>query len=244
MREYVLAAEAALKDCARRGRRGLFVGGTALYLRALTHGLLEDSRFDPELRAKLNERARVEPPGVLHSELAQVDPASASRIHPNDARRIVRGLEHFALTGEPLSASQSHWGAEAAEHAGRPRRMIGLGPPRSLLAGRIEARVRGMLEAGWIEEVRELFEADRLGETAIAALGTPEILEHLAGRLSREELVTRISSRPRRFVRAQETWLKRYPEIRWVPASTWELPEKERANAQLAFALESWSDLA
>lgn len=240
---YLTAAEGVLADCARRSVRGLFVGGTALYLRALTQGLLSQSRFDPTLREELTKRAEQAGPAELHGELARVDPASAERIHPNDAKRIIRGLEHFAVTGTPLSMSQTQWHAGAAEDSGRPRRIIGLGPPRALLAVRIEARVRAMLAAGWVEEVRALADSGRLGPTAMAALGTPQILEHLAGRLSAEELVERISGRTRRFVRHQQTWLRRFPEIEWVPESIWELPESKRANAQLAFARECWSDL-
>src|SRR5205085_12512600 len=105
---------------------------------------------------------------ALHSRLAAVDPTSASRLHPNDLRRIVRALEIWELTGRPISAWQQQWQAPAAS----PPRCLWIDRPRAELYARINARVQQMIDAGWLDEARSLLSLPRpLSREARQALG-------------------------------------------------------------------------
>ncbi|MEM7308626.1 MAG: tRNA (adenosine(37)-N6)-dimethylallyltransferase MiaA [Planctomycetota bacterium] len=223
-----------LEDAARawhavreRGRPALFVGGTGLYLKALTHGLFEGAPHDPELREDLNLRAAAEGSPALHAELSAVDPAAAARIHPNDAKRVVRGLEVFRGSGRRLSELQEEW-KRAAD--GRPRTVVGVTPAPERLEQRIRARTRAMLAAGWIDEVRALLAAGGFGPTSAQALGYPEIRAHLAGELDAAELEAAIALRTRQFARRQRTWFRSFPETVWVDPE----PDREAVNAKRA----------
>lgn len=218
---YLADARRAVADVRARGRRPLFVGGTAFYYRALVQGLFEGPPVDHELRARIEARAEAEGLAALHRELRRIDPDSATRIHPNDRKRVVRALEVFEQTGDPLSVQQREWGwSEGRPPPGRARRVVALRRPAAELEERIRARTAEMLAAGWIDEVRALRDGPGFGPTSIQALGYSEVLLHLDGELDRDELRERIALRTRQFARRQRTWFRRFPEIRWIdPAS-------------------------
>jgi tRNA dimethylallyltransferase len=231
---YLELAQAAERDLAARGRRGLYVGGTAFYLRALTHGLFEGPPHDPELRARLELRAAEQGLTALHADLARIDPESARRLHANDRKRVLRALEVFEQSGRPLSEWQRQWRLAGAEAPGRPRVLLGLEPPD--LEGRFRPRVEAMLRAGWLAEVAALEAQGAFGPTASMALGYPLARAHLAGQLSLAELLEGTALATRQFARSQRTWLRRYPEIRWAPASCY---PAGRADPQ---ALLAWAE--
>jgi tRNA dimethylallyltransferase len=216
---YVADAHAALARARAAGRRALFVGGTGLYLQALVRGIFGGPPTDLALRQGLRERARVEGSAALHAELARVDPPSAARIHPNDERRILRGLEVLAQTGRRLSDWQREWGWHGAEPRARAARILGLALSAPEHAERIRARIHTMLEQGWVEEARAIRASCGFGPTAIQALGYREVLELADGRLARTECEERIVQLTRRFVRRQRTWFRAFPGIRWIDPS-------------------------
>ncbi|MFQ5491504.1 MAG: tRNA (adenosine(37)-N6)-dimethylallyltransferase MiaA, partial [Phycisphaerae bacterium] len=148
-------AEAAIADAARRGCPILAVGGTALYIKALSEGMFDGPAADPELRSKLMDRAQREGLGVLHAELSAVDAQAGERIHPNDLRRIVRALEVFELTGQPISTLQTQWDQQRTV---RPCAWIGLRRDREDQNRRTNARVKRMMELGLVEEVTRLLD--------------------------------------------------------------------------------------
>jgi tRNA dimethylallyltransferase len=209
---WLAAAEEARVRARARGLKPLFVGGTALYLKALTHGLFEGPSSDPEVRERLQRRADAEGSHVLHAELLRCDPVAAARIHPNDVKRIVRALEVFELTGEPISELQREWSRRPGEGA----RIVGLTMPREQLDARIAARVREMIAAGWIDEVARLEAAGGLGPQASAAVGYAPIAAYLRGERPREGLEIEIATATRRFARRQMTWYRSFPQIQWV----------------------------
>jgi tRNA dimethylallyltransferase len=212
-------ARACCRDLTARGRRVLFVGGTALYLKALLRGLFAGPAADDALRRRLEAEAG---PETLFARLAAVDPASAARLHPNDVRRVIRALEVHELTGRPLSAWQVQWDRPAQ---GPPHRCLCLDLPRAELYARIDARVRQMVADGLVEEVRALRRLSRpLSREAAQALGVSELADHLDGREGLEGAVARLQQRSRRFAKRQLTWFRSLPEC--VPAS-----------AELTFAL-------
>jgi tRNA dimethylallyltransferase len=211
---WVESADAAVADATARGRVAIVSGGTALYLKALLEGLFEGPAADERVRARLSAEAEAKGADALHRRLAQVDPAAAGRIHPNDLRRIIRALEVWELTGSPISALQTQWGRRRGRY--RPL-LVAIRRSPEDLDRRIEARVRRMVEAGLLEEMRRL--ADRPGGLALGprqALGYAEVLEHLAGRMAWEETLEAIRLHTRQFARAQMKWLRRFEGLVWL----------------------------
>ncbi len=196
-----------------RNRLPVAVGGTGLYLRALTQGLVEAPPADPELRSNLLDREEREGEGTLHRLLQEKDPVSALRLFPRDLVRIVRALEVYLLTGQTLSALQ-----QAHAFADRPfsTLKIGLAPNREELYRRIDLRVEAMFAAGLLEETRMLLEAGYSPELkAMGTLGCRESLAHLRGEISLEETVALIQRNTRRYAKRQLTWFRQDPEIIW-----------------------------
>jgi tRNA dimethylallyltransferase len=212
--QFVRAAESSAADIAARGRHVLCVGGTALYIKALTEGLFEGPSADPAIRERLKARAKTEGNPALHTELVRVDPVAAERIHPNDQRRIVRALEVHEITGQPISALQTQWDAERTRHRCH---FIGLRRSVEDQSRRTNGRVQRMIELGWVDEVRGLLaEPAPLSTTARQALGYAEIIRHLQGEISLADAVESIKISTRRFSKAQRTWFKRFRDVRWL----------------------------
>ncbi|HKE02290.1 MAG TPA: tRNA (adenosine(37)-N6)-dimethylallyltransferase MiaA [Planctomycetota bacterium] len=217
---YLEVAEAAEREIESRGRAPVFVGGTALYLKALTHGLFEGPPSDPELRRELTERAEREGAEALHGELQRIDPSAASRIHPRDRKRVIRALEVFTATGEKISELQREWTLSA----GFPRIAVGLRVPREELARRIGERVDRMLAAGLVDEVRAARERG-LSREAREAVGVKEAEAVLEGRLDFASARAEIVRRTRELARRQATWFRSFPEIVWVDADETRTPD-------------------
>ena len=192
-----------------RGRRALVVGGTGLYVQAVVDGLSLPGEW-PALKAELE----AERPEELHRRLTELDPLAASRIEPGNARRLVRALEVTLGSGRPFSSFGPGLGAYPPS---RRFRLAGVWLPRPVLAGRIEARYRQQLAAGFLDEVRRL--QARMSRTARQALGYKELLAHLAGEWTLDEAVAAAVSRTRQFARRQRSWFRRDPRITWLGAA-------------------------
>lgn len=208
--EWLADARRAIEGVFARGGTPIVVGGTHLYAKALLDGLFEGPAPDPALRAQLEARG----PQALREQLARVDPAAAQRIHPNDLRRTVRALEVFLQTGVPMSSHQQQWDTTPRDDVV----LIGLDWPVEALNRRINARVRGMLDAGLLDEVRGLHAAGRLGAQTREALGYKQLLAHLEGRAPLDNAIEQIKIQTRRFAKNQRTWLRR---LRLTPGSIW-----------------------
>ena len=205
---YVADATAVEADCRAREVQPVFCGGTAFYLQALLFGLPSGPEVDRQLRTRLNaeyERLGAE---AAHASLAGVDPALAARVHPNDKKRVVRGLEVFTQTGLPLSANEASWLPEAQR---RPARLVLLESDTDELDARIAARTRAMFAAGWPDEAARL--GDQLGATAAAALGYREALAVARGELALEAAIEQVTRATRQFARRQRTWLRRFQAL-------------------------------
>lgn len=212
--KFVELAEAAAADIAARGKEILVVGGTSLYIKALSEGLFEGPSADPEIRRRLHERAEREGRDILHGELAVVDREAADRIHPNDLRRIVRALEVYELTGRPISELQTQWDRERTRH---PCTFFGLQRSLEDQNHRTNMRVKRLIEAGWVDEVRNLLSETRpLSETARLAMGYPELMAHIRGEISLEDAVEKIKIATRQFAKSQRTWFKRFRATQWL----------------------------
>lgn len=196
-----------------RGAEPLVVGGTAFYLQALVFGLPEQPPVDAELRARLLAEYDAEGPAATHARLAAVDPALAARLHPNDKKRVVRGLEVFAQTGAPASSREAAWDRAAIT---RPVRLARLEPDPETLDARIRARTEAMFAAGWPAEAAAL--EPRLGPTARGVLGYREAAAAARGELSEVDAIERIAQLTRQFARRQRTWLRRFDKLGLVRA--------------------------
>jgi tRNA dimethylallyltransferase len=210
--DFVAAARAALDDIEARSAQAVLVAGTGLYLRALTDPMDVPGQW-PAVKASLLARVEAVGPQVLHHELAALDPAAASKMEPQNARRIVRALEVVLGSGRPFSS----FGPGLDQFPPVAFRQVGLRWPRVLLAERIEQRVHRMMSAGLLAEVEGLQSASRpLSRTARQALGYKELIDHLEGLCSLDEAVGTIVLRTRQFAVRQERWFRRDPRVRWV----------------------------
>ncbi len=194
-----------IETIAARGRTPIVVGGTGLYFKALTQGLADIPAADPEIRAALRARAETEGVAALHAELAARDPATATRLEPNDGSRILRALEVLAATGESISALQANTKPVLARDrwAG-----IALTPARDALYSAIDRRFEAMLSAGALDEVRAF--AARTLDPALPAMkahGAPALMAHLRGEISLSEAAAIGKRDTRRYAKRQFTWI-------------------------------------
>ncbi len=232
---FIEYAEDAVERIGAAGGIPLAVGGTNLYIQALRKGLFEAPAPPPELRAELQARARDEGAPALHGELATVDPDAAARIHPNDAKRVVRALEVYRATGTPITELQRQWDQAPPK---RDLVMIGLRRGKDDRNARVNARAKRMLEMGLRDEVAALVaEPGGLSRQASQAVGYAEMIDHLRGRCSLEEAFERIKINTRRLARKQRTWQRRWPEVRWFDCAPDEPVERiaDRIEGEVAF---------
>ena len=216
---WLQQAEQCCREIESRGKRILLVGGTPLYLKALLRGLFDGPPADPELRQRLTQEGERDGDRALHRRLAEVDPVSASRLHPHDVRRVVRALEVWEITGRPISAWQKQWTShdEPMTENGDLRlgRCLWLDVPRNELYARINDRVRRMITEGWLEEAANLQRLSRpLSREAGQALGYKELFAHLDGKTDLEETIELIQTRSRNFAKRQISWFRHIPECR------------------------------
>jgi len=209
---FLERAAGLVKEIHARGRKVLFLGGTAFYLHCLVKGLFSAPPPSPALREELLAESRERGADYLHGRLRGADPASAAVIHPGDVKRIVRALEVIQLTGRPLSWLKAHRTVRLV-----PNRVeiAGLRQPADLLAERIRGRTAEMIRKGLVEEVRRIRESSGFGPEAARAIGYRETIAHLEGKITLDEAEEAINRNTLRFVKKQETWYRRFPRIRW-----------------------------
>ena len=222
--QYLQAAHQVAAEIRSRGRVVLFAGGTPLYLKALLRGLFIGPAADWVLRKKLLEEAEGKPPDYLHRRLAEVDPVAASKLHPHDTRRIIRALEVYLKTGQPISSLQKQFEqGRSAEEC----RVFVLWRSRDDLRRRIADRVAAMFAAGLVEEVKTLLARyGRLSRTASQALGYREVLEYLEGRRTLAETQLAVERHTWQFARRQMMWFRSLSECRFVPVGPEDSPEQ------------------
>jgi len=230
---FLEKALAAIEDIRGRGKTVVAVGGTALYIKALLYGLFEGPGGDEQIRAELRVQAQREGLARLHEALQQIDPEAAGRIDRNDAKRIIRALEVYQLTGKPISSFQKQFDAERPMHDWI---ILGLRREKAEESRRMNARVKKMIEQGLVEEVRSLVAEEKpLSKQARCAIGYAEIIEHLEGRLGLEDAIEEIKKNTRRLAKGQRTWFKTFKGVRWIDVGPEETAESviERAKREL-----------
>ncbi len=215
--EYKRQVERAIADICSRGKVPLVVGGTGLYVNALTYPLQFTSvPGNPLVRERLQLEEQ-EHPGSLYSRLQQKDPVSAARLHPNDLKRVIRALEVLEVSGQPLSSFGADFENKAQQEIAYHVTQIGLTMDRTLLYQRIEQRVDEMMKAGLLEETQKLNDAGYAHTLpALQGLGYKQLLRHLRGETTLAEAVEEIKRETRHFAKRQITWFKRDQRIHWL----------------------------
>lgn len=210
--KFVEQADDVIRRAAQQHKPLVATGGTPLYYKAMFDGLFEGPGADEALR----ERLRQQPNTDLHRRLTEVDPPAALRIHVNDQKRLIRALEVFELTGKPISSFQTDWdGASPRRHDAV---WIGLHWETDAINRRINARVRLMIEAGWVDEVRRLLDTHGpLSQTAAGATGYAELIAHIKGQMSLSDAIEQIKISTRQLARRQMKWFRRFPNVNWIP---------------------------
>jgi tRNA dimethylallyltransferase len=227
--DYQVRGRQVMARIRDRGRIPFLVGGTGLYLRALLEGLFEGPRRSEDLRSALARLSELRGREHLHVVLSRVDPEAAGRILPRDTPKVIRALEVRFRTGRPLSAHFEE----------RPRNplpgfrvvLVGLDPPREALNERIARRVRGMFEAGLVEEVRDLLGKGVPGAAqAFRAIGYRQVVDHIVHGISLEDAIMSTERETRRYAKRQLTWFRRQHAVIWFDGFGDEERNQERIH--------------
>ena len=211
--EYQKLARAKILEIQSRAAVPILVGGSMLYVAAVLNNFEFPVR-DKDLRAKLEQQLLESGPEAMHQKLAEIDAVAASRIDPENGRRIVRALEIVTLTGEPFAAALpdeiDSW-QEVLE--------IGLRMDREILVARLEQRVRLMWESGMVTETQNLI-AQGLRESVTAgyAIGYAQALAQIDGELDQEQAIESTTKLTQKYARRQMSWFKRDTRIIWLDA--------------------------
>jgi tRNA dimethylallyltransferase len=219
-------AREAIRDIHAAGRIPLLVGGTGLYFRSLEQGFSRLPPSDPAVRDALEEEADLKGWKQMYALLAQIDPISAKKIHPNDPQRIQRALEVYRITGRPLS-SLVGGGREGGLDS--PLIKLVVAPAeRSRLHEVIRRRFLDMLEAELMAEVRCLYERGDLhaGLPAMRLVGYRQAWQYLAGELDYNSMINKAITATRQLAKRQLTWLRAEPDARWFNSDSGRLEER------------------
>lgn len=209
---FIADAKAAIQQLRSRRVVPVVCGGTALYLQALFHGLAPGPGRDPTLREQLESRWDAGQRLALWEELQRADPDLASRLHPNDRSRIIRGLEVWSACGRPLSQLQAEHRTGALRYDAL---WIGVGVDRPELYRRIDERVVRMMAAGWVAEVQGVLEQGYTADIPpLRAIGYRQICGYLSRGGELSGVISEIQKQTRHFAKRQLTWFRRMP-LHW-----------------------------
>jgi len=209
--DFRMRALEVLKELKLKGRKAFVVGGTGLYLKALTQGLFTGSGRVAGIRENLEKKSAAE----LYRELKRVDPQKAGKLSLSDRQRVVRALEVFYAEGKPMSAIEKKRRAPA----GFKFIWAGLKLDREKLYRRIEERIDSQLKIGWVEEVVRLKRDGFCSEwPAFKTIGYPEIYRFLRGELTEAQMAQTIKQKTRNYAKRQMTWFRHQSPVKWFEA--------------------------
>jgi len=212
--DYQREARDVLDDIRNRRRLPVLVGGTGLYLRAVTQGLFQGPVRSTYWRNRLEMIAARKGKEYLHRVLKRVDPSAASRIAEKDKQKVVRALEVRLETGKPLSQHLLERPHHPLEGFGV--QIVGLNPPRADLYRRIDERVHRMIDAGLLDEVRGLLQSGiPASAKPFEAIGYRHVIAEIDSCMPREETIRIIQRDTRRYAKRQMTWFRKESEVTW-----------------------------
>ncbi len=217
--DYVPLARSTVEDILSRGKMPIFCGGTGLYLdRFLSGAQFEETEIDEGFRREMERIARELGNEALHRRLREIDPQSADEIHPNNVKRVIRALEIYKTSGR----TKSELDRESKSFEGEYDAIqIGLKyENRELLYGRINLRVDKMMQAGLLDETKELLEVGvfEKNATAAQAIGYKELLTYFNGEKTLIDAVEDLKMATRRYAKRQMTWFSSHGNVHWLVA--------------------------
>lgn len=226
-------AKEAMEDIYARNRIPILVGGTGFYIQAVTGDIdFTECGEDNSYRKELEQMAKEQGAEVLHNMLAKVDPESAIAIHANNTKRVIRALEYYQQTGEPIS---QHNKQQREKESPYNLAYFVLNDERSHLYARIDARIDEMLKEGLVDEVKRLQQMGyHKGMVSMQGLGYKEILSYLDGTWSLEEAVYVLKRDTRHFAKRQITWFKREKNVEWFYKPDYDYDENKILDGMLA----------
>lgn len=211
--KYKKMAEDAIEEILKKGKVPIIVGGTGLYVNTLVDGIeFAEVPGDEKYRNELIEKAYREGAMSIYKELEKVDSESAKKIDPNNIRRVARALEIYKVTGK----TKTQLDIESRKEVKYDYRLFGMEWDRETLYNRIDLRVDKMIEAGLINEVRNVTEKFKISNTAVQGLGYKEVIEYLNGNISYEEMIEKLKLETRHYAKRQLTWFRRDKRIKWI----------------------------
>lgn len=204
--QFIDDATAAIKDIINRGKLPVVVGGTGLYLHALSEGVVEIEQEDMEIRERLEKEADEIGLENMFNTLKEIDPLEAAKIHPNNKTRVIRALEMYHLTGKTKTELINSSAYKKPEFNFE---YFCLTPERQSLYNIINQRVETMLADGWLEEIKVLIDDGHSQPLRQAnVIGYKELLDYIDGVLTYDQAVSLIKQNTRRYAKRQFTWFR------------------------------------
>ena len=220
--EYQQLVRGKIDEIKSRGKIPIIVGGTGLYVQSVLYDFqFTKQEVNEEARTLYYEQLQQLGPEAMHAKLASIDLASATEIHPNNTRRVIRALEMAELAGVSRAEEQFNRGDVPLYH----HLIIGMNMDRETLYERINLRVDLMVKAGLLEEVRALYDAGIRDVQAIKAIGYKELYSYFDGLITLEEAIEQVKQNSRRYAKRQLTYFRNKMDIEWV-GNDWEEVKK------------------
>ncbi len=221
--EYRRLAVQTVETVVSRGHLPIFVGGSGMYIKAITQGFFQKSTSDPAIRDRLQQEITERGNMPLYNRLMEIDPVTAKKIHINDAKRITRNLEIYEITGKPPS---EHFKNQKKVPA-FPTQVIVLNRDRDKLYTRINKRVDLMLDEGLVEETEALLSKHyRQALDDLKTLGYQEVIQYLDNDISYDAMVENLKRNTRRYAKRQLTWLRHQVAAEWIHLTNQSTAEK------------------
>ena len=213
--DYVVLAHKKIEEIHESGKTPILAGGTGLYINSVVDDVeFGDEGCDLQLRTELNALAQSKGIEAVIDILKEFDPVSAERLHPNNARRIIRAVEFYKTTGKPISVHQEETKQKISRY--EPQ-MYMINYDREVLYDRINRRVHIMIEQGLVDEVQRLLDMGCTPDMqSMQGIGYKETIEHLNGRISLDECIEAIQQNSRRYAKRQLTWFRRDKRIQMI----------------------------
>lgn len=204
--KFLVNANNAIAEILQKGKMPIIVGGTGLYIKALTDGIVEMDNQDPKIRDCLEKEMEEIGPEAMHARLERIDSEAAAMIHPNNRPRVIRALEIYEQTGKPKSelAREGRYHQSPYEF-----KLFALNPPREAVYDAINSRVDEMFAAGVLEELKGLIDrglSEKIRSSKVICY--TELLEYVKGTMTLQEAVDLIKQNTRRYAKRQVTWLR------------------------------------
>jgi len=227
-------AEKIIDEIFKKNKTPIIVGGSGLYIKALIDGIFGTADKDEEYRKELHQKRKEYGNELLYKELKKVDPESAAKMLPQNWKRVMRALEVFHTSGQPI------WKHHQIQYIGKEKKYIfkqfGLNWERKILYENIDKRVDEMIENGFVDEVKNiLFEGYDKNLNSLNTVGYKEIIQHLDGKISLERAIELIKRNTRHYAKRQMTWFRKDKRIYWFDVN--ELTELDQFAEQIVASL-------